>query len=769
MTRKQAWNEETIYALKLYETFLGLIGVWPFDVEKLSSKLRWFLAILIQMSTIISLSLEVYLHCVDLDDTMDAFLMDLSSVVSISKLLLTRINCQYTLSLVSSIVKDLSFLEDSDQREIVMKTLPLHYILPFNSNINESSNTKSTIYFLSTYCVFEDQSGLWRTGILILQAMQIFVNATSHCGNDGFFFGIAMYLCGQFEVLKMNFANLKCKNNRSNQKFDTLVRRHCHLIRLADNLEEAFNMIILIQLLMSALLLCVEGFQMLVSLDENDTIAAAKHAVLIVTLLVQLFIYSYAGDMLESKTAEIVLGVYDSSWYTFDTSSIKNLAFVMFYGRIPRQVTAGKFVSMNLLTFKEIIKASASYFSVLRVALKMNNINDVVWTTEANYALGTYKYITWTTGTWPLKKEGLFTMIRFGIAFALEFGILVSVLMEIRLNCGTADETLDFFALTAVTIAGLTKLILVKVHREDLQRILLSALKDWNTLVDSSLEKKILWKYTYRGKLLCRIQMGFGLVIITAMTLDALLAAISFQPVNENSTEEIFRQTPLRTMCIFGDMTTSTYWTVFVFQAVQMINAIAVDMGNDVFFFGIAMHICSQLHALKVFFDQFKSEESKDRIKKIDDFVNRHSHVLDLAQRLEYTYNNVLLAVLMADGLHICLAGIHILLLSKQYDMVQLLKTTVAFLVVLAQLFLYSYTGEYLSTLSQDICNVIYQFPWYECSPSTIKNVTFIIMRAHEPLRLTAGKFYTMNLENFKNILKASFSYFSVLRIMFDE
>ncbi|KAI4473257.1 hypothetical protein M0802_016220 [Mischocyttarus mexicanus] len=325
---------------------------------------------------------------------MDAFLMDLSSIVSISKLFLTRMNCQHTQFLLSSIVNDLSNLKDSNQRDIVMKyitrgkivsvtilylgyasglsfvfrTLPLHYVLPLKSNHNES-NDKSTIYFLSTYCVFEDQSGLWRVGILLLQAMQIFVNATSHCGNDGFFFGIAMYLCGQFEVLKMNFANLERNKNRSSRKVEALVRRHCHLIRLADNLEEAFNMIILIQLLMSSLLLCIEGFQMLVSLGANDTIAAAKHAVLIVTLLVQLFIYSYAGDMLESKTAEIVLGVYNSPWYTFDTSAIKNLVFVMFYGSVPRQVTAGKFVSMNLLTFTEIIKASASYFSVLRVAL----------------------------------------------------------------------------------------------------------------------------------------------------------------------------------------------------------------------------------------------------------------------------------------------------------------------------------------------------------------------------------------------------------------
>lgn len=108
---------------------------------------------------------------------------------------------------------------------------------------------------------------------------------------------------------------------------------------------------------------------MLVSLDANDIIATTKHAVLIVTLLVQIFIYSYAGDMLESKSADLILGVYDSPWYTFDTSVVKNLAFVIFYGKIPRQVTAGKFVSMNFFTFKEIIKASASYISVLRVAL----------------------------------------------------------------------------------------------------------------------------------------------------------------------------------------------------------------------------------------------------------------------------------------------------------------------------------------------------------------------------------------------------------------
>ncbi|KAK2588073.1 hypothetical protein KPH14_004138 [Odynerus spinipes] len=397
MKRKSAWNRETVYVLRIYEKYLGSIGVWPLDAENFESNVRWSLAMLIQMTTISNLSLEIHRHCVDLDDTMDAFLMLLSSLVSMSKLFLARLNCRHTRALISSIVEDLSTLIDSPEREIamryatkgrfvssailylgyasglsfVLRTLPLYYVLPSGKghNPNETEDVRATTYFLSTYCVFGEQSGLWRAAILLLQAMQIFVNATSHCGTDGLFFGIVMYVCGQFELCRMNFADLGRDESRSGEKIGSLVRRHCRLIRLADNLEEAFNMIILVQLLMSAFLLCVEGFQMLVSLDANDTVASAKHAVLIITMLVQLFLYSYAGDKLESKTEELVLGVYGSPWYDFDASLAKNVSFVILHGRIPRRVTAGKFVSMNLFTFKEIVKTSASYMSVLRIML----------------------------------------------------------------------------------------------------------------------------------------------------------------------------------------------------------------------------------------------------------------------------------------------------------------------------------------------------------------------------------------------------------------
>ncbi|KAL6446792.1 hypothetical protein ACFW04_001312 [Cataglyphis niger] len=109
--------------------------------------------------------------------------------------------------------------------------------------------------------------------------------------------------------------------------------------------------------------------QLLISLKLNDNIAAIKHIVLILTMLVQLYLYCYAGDQLESISGRLAYSAYDSPWYDFDVKLMKNLPMVMFRGMIPHQITAGKFLPMNLFSFKEILKATGSYLSVLRVMI----------------------------------------------------------------------------------------------------------------------------------------------------------------------------------------------------------------------------------------------------------------------------------------------------------------------------------------------------------------------------------------------------------------
>ncbi|KZC14972.1 Putative odorant receptor 22c, partial [Dufourea novaeangliae] len=353
------------------------------------------------ISTICSLSMEVYRHCLDMDDTMDAFVMDLSSVICLSKVLILRYNWKHTYSLVNTIAEDWSTVEDSRHRRImaeyrekgrfvsstmlylgyasglsfVVKALPIHDLLPFQMLENSENSTgrvgqsPKKNYFMATYCVFGPQPFTRRAFVLVVQAVCIFVNAIGHCGNDGFFFSLTMHLCGQFEVLKMNLGEIEIGKAGHRRRMGMLVKRHCRLILLADDLEKSFNMVMLVQLLMSLLLLCVEDFMVLVYLNSMDNVAVLKCLVIIVTLLTQLYVYTYAGHVLESRTEEISYAAYDSPWYRSRGHAARDLALIINRGNSPYRITAGRFVSMNLVTFKEILKASVSYMSVLKVMM----------------------------------------------------------------------------------------------------------------------------------------------------------------------------------------------------------------------------------------------------------------------------------------------------------------------------------------------------------------------------------------------------------------
>jgi len=50
MKEARDWNEESHYALNVYEKVLSIIGVWPLNAGELKSVARCSLAILIQVN-----------------------------------------------------------------------------------------------------------------------------------------------------------------------------------------------------------------------------------------------------------------------------------------------------------------------------------------------------------------------------------------------------------------------------------------------------------------------------------------------------------------------------------------------------------------------------------------------------------------------------------------------------------------------------------------------------------------------------------------------
>lgn len=105
-----------------------------------------------------------------------------------------------------------------------------------NSSMNPDIPLKLN-YFLASYCVFGSLPLLHHVCVLLLQGIFIFVNAVAHCGNDGLFFSLTMHLCGQFEILKTRIAKIEFVDRR---KIGPLVKRHCQLAVLVNDLEQTF-------------------------------------------------------------------------------------------------------------------------------------------------------------------------------------------------------------------------------------------------------------------------------------------------------------------------------------------------------------------------------------------------------------------------------------------------------------------------------------------------------------------------------------------------
>lgn len=82
----------------------------------------------------------------------------------------------------------------------------------------------------------------------------------------------------------------------------------------------------------------------------------------------------------------------------------------------------------------------------------------------------------------------------------------------------------------------------------------------------------------------------------------------------------------------------------------------------------------------------------------------------------------------------------------------------------LAQIFLFCYQGDYLHAESLEIAQVVYETPWYICSVPLRKSFFIMMTRATRPVQLTAGGFATLSLAGFMSIVKASYSFLTVLQ-----
>ncbi|XP_044594061.1 odorant receptor 13a-like isoform X2 [Cotesia glomerata] len=378
----------------------------------------------------------------------------------------------------------------------------------------------------------------------------------------------------------------------------------------------------------------------------------------------------------------------------------------------------------------------------------MATTKNINWNSNTQYAFGLYKLITKCLGTWPFDCQSILSKIQTLIVVILEITMATSILLESNLNCGVLHDIS--------------------------QIIMSSSINDWTTMLDPK-AFEIMRKNAKLARFVCLFQMISGyLTDAIFITGPLIFLTIYDMPIDANMTSNSsvpkFQPLPLGTGCLFNEMSTHTYAAIYILQSIQILSTCTGNVGCDCYIFGIALHVAGQLDWLG---EQFRTLNIKsteqEYTKTLGPLVRRHNQLIQFANDLEDSFNLCIILILAVNMVQICLSGLQMIVDLRNGDIASVINGAIIFYVFNLQIFLYSYAGDRLSSGIANLHTAIYCSTWYNLPQRNIKDLVFIMLRTHKTFNLTGGKIYAMNIDSFKNILKATLSYFSVMQAMLEE
>ncbi|XP_018364812.1 PREDICTED: uncharacterized protein LOC108762352 [Trachymyrmex cornetzi] len=180
---------------------------------------------------------------------------------------------------------------------------------------------------------------------------------------------LILHVSGQIDIMQQDI------NEISNSKYDPslslivikgLICKHQKIITLSENIENLYTYIALMQLLWNTLVICCTGFVIIITIGTNASATTSiKSVSFYFAITLEIFILCFAGEFLSAKSRSISDAVYESLWYNMPPTNGRILLFMILRSQKRLTITAGKVVDLTLEGFTNIMKASASYVSIL--------------------------------------------------------------------------------------------------------------------------------------------------------------------------------------------------------------------------------------------------------------------------------------------------------------------------------------------------------------------------------------------------------------------
>ncbi|XP_060534058.1 odorant receptor 9a-like [Cylas formicarius] len=196
---------------------------------------------------------------------------------------------------------------------------------------------------------------------------------------------------------------------------------------------------------------------------------------------------------------------------------------------------------------------------------------------------------------------------------------------------------------------------------------------------------------------------------------------------------------------------------LIVTEIMLVINTHVVS-STKVIVYTCIMFAASALRCLQIRFRKLGLRQ-EDALADLKLLIQEHQEVIEFVENLNKSIKYLLLFEYFLHSLNVAAVSVQVL----TYDSKMLMRPACYLTFVLVQVFILGLVTDEIKVESLALSDALYDSPWYNQNKTCRKMLRIVMIRAQRPLELTIGPFNPMTMESALAILKASYSYVTLI------
>ncbi|OXU28001.1 hypothetical protein TSAR_016066 [Trichomalopsis sarcophagae] len=371
---------------------------------------------------------------------------------------------------------------------------------------------------------------------------------------------------------------------------------------------------------------------------------------------------------------------------------------------------------------------------------------------DFNYSMRLSRITLSIIGLWPFRENIRSSNFKFVLTLV---STLTTLLSSLTFVYQTDDDEKMFDSLinSLYMLMTLVKLLMVRCENDKLKVILSEIKIDWKKYQRfSERNKRLIDLYTSKARTSSFVCIFFMEFSITTYFISRVAYALQ-QPAK-------IREWDLPYTAVYPfEVTSSLFVPMYLWQLFSVMCLGSVNISIDCLLVTTACHATGQLAALCENIKGYGREQrhrdetlsSEIECSCIRCIIERHVDIVRYCRLVEDAYNLILLTEFIGTTFQFCLQMYIIVEHSNDKNIVGLLSFCIYLLVFNFRLFMYCNVFGAMVEMGEKVGASAYEISWYDFHPEAVRQLMFCILRANKPLNVTAGKFFSLNRNSYKN------------------